>query len=128
MYMYSGMHVCIHLIHTHIDSEVPCMCLCFWENLLIGGFTNGQIVIYNSDSGAKAIEIGAHARSITSLDVAPDSGLVREEGRWGKVLPLYLRQFQVFISVFDNQARVLFSIAPSLTQKSMRKWKGKLID
>ena len=53
------------------------MCLCFWENLLIGGFTNGQIVIYNSDSGAKAIEITAHARSINALDVAPDSGLVR---------------------------------------------------
>jgi hypothetical protein len=65
--------------HTHIDSEVPCMCLCFWENLLIGGFTNGQIVIYNSDSGAKAVEIGAHARSINGLDVAPDSGLVRDD-------------------------------------------------
>ena len=31
-----------------------------------------------------------------------------------------------FISVFDNQAGVLFSITPSLAQKSMRKWKEKI--
>lgn len=66
---------------THVlwhGSEVPCVALCFCDSLLIGGFTNGQIVIYNSESGAKMVEIAAHARCISALDVAPASGLVRE--------------------------------------------------
>ena len=52
------------------------MCLRFWDTLLVGGFTNGRIIIYNAKSGAKMIEIVAHARSINALDVAPDSGRV----------------------------------------------------
>ena len=61
---------------TPCDSEIPCTSLCFWETLLIGGFTNGQIIIYNSESGAKMVEIAAHARCINALDIAPDAGLV----------------------------------------------------
>ena len=66
-------HTCTHTITC---SEVPCMCLCLWDKLLIGGFTNGQIVVYSSESGAKLVEIAAHARSITAVDVAPKTGLV----------------------------------------------------
>ena len=76
-------------------SEVPCTCLCFWDTLLIGGFTNGQIVIYNSDSGAKLIEIAAHARSINALDVAPDSGLVSN---------YTIIQLKEFLVLFPNVA------------------------
>lgn len=102
--------------HTHSAtySEVPCMCLRFWENLLIGGLTNGQIVIYNSDSGAKAIEITAHARSINALDVAQDSGLVR----YNKLLIvkvchfIYLRQFQIFLTSLTTKPKIALILVP----------------
>lgn len=53
-----------------------CTSICFWNSLLIGGFANGQIFIYDSDSGAKMVEITAHARSIYAMDVASKTGLV----------------------------------------------------
>lgn len=45
--------------------------------MLIGGFTNGLIKIYNCETSAKMIEIAAHARYINAMDVAVQTGLVR---------------------------------------------------
>ena len=58
-------------------SGLPCLSLCFWNSLLIGGFTDGLIKIYNCETSAKMIEIAAHARYINALDVAVQAGLVR---------------------------------------------------
>ena len=57
-------------------SGVTCPSLCYWSSFLIGGYANGQIVIYDSDSGAKMVEIAAHARCINAMDVATKAGLV----------------------------------------------------
>lgn len=53
-----------------------CLSLCFWNSTLIGGFTNGKILLFSTDSGAKTVEISAHARCINALDVAPKAGLL----------------------------------------------------
>ena len=44
----------------------------------MAGFSTGLIRLYNIQSGTKTTEIAAHGRSVTALDVAQDSGLVRK--------------------------------------------------
>lgn len=54
----------------------PCLCVCHWKSLLVVGFSNGVIRLYSVDNGHKKVEIAAHGRTITALDVAQDSGLL----------------------------------------------------
>ena len=42
----------------------------------MAGYSNGLIRLYDVESGKKTVEIAAHARSITALNVARESGLV----------------------------------------------------
>lgn len=42
----------------------------------MAGFSNGVIRVHSAETGKKMIEIAAHGRSVTALDVATDSGLV----------------------------------------------------
>lgn len=63
-------------------SGIPCLSLCYWNSLLTGGFANGQIVIYDSDSGAKMVEIAAHSRCINALDIALQAGLVSYKNKF----------------------------------------------
>ena len=67
--------ISIYVISFHLLSESACTCLGFWHNMLIGGFGNGKIRIYNSENGRELVEIAAHARWINSLDVS-DNGMV----------------------------------------------------
>ena len=59
------------------SSGAACLCLCFWGSLLIGGFANGVVRIYDAKTGLRKVEIAAHSRCITALDVATEAGLVR---------------------------------------------------
>ena len=81
-------------LHCHLSSPLShssgaaCLCLCFWGSLLIGGFANGVVRIYDAKTGLRKVEIAAHSRCITALDVATEAGLVRVwvcvwEGGWG---------------------------------------------
>ena len=69
--------------HCHLSSPLShssgaaCLCLCFWGSLLIGGFANGVVRIYDAKTGLRKVEIAAHSRCITALDVATEAGLVR---------------------------------------------------
>ena len=54
----------------------PCQCLCHWRGILVAGFSNGTIRLYNTETGRKTAEIAAHGRSVTGVDTAQDSGLV----------------------------------------------------
>ena len=60
-------------------SGFPCLSLCCWGSLLVAGFSNGQIRLYSVETGQKTVEIAAHGRCITALDVARDSGLVSRD-------------------------------------------------
>ena len=44
--------------------------------MVIGGFGDGVIRIYDADKRSKVVEIVAHARPVFAMDVASDSGLV----------------------------------------------------
>ena len=83
------------LLYLILDSPCcsvfPCLCLCHWESLLVAGFSNGLIRLYSVDAGHKEVEIAAHSRTITALDIAQDSGLVRSWLYIGRhVLAVYL--------------------------------------
>jgi WD40 repeat protein len=54
----------------------PCQCLCHWRGILVAGFSNGTIRLYNTETGRKMAEIAAHGRSVTGVDTAQDSGLL----------------------------------------------------
>ena len=59
-------------------SGVPCLCLGFWNTFIVSGFANGQLKLYDSESGVKVVEVTAHARPVVGLDVALNAGLVRK--------------------------------------------------
>lgn len=45
--------------------------------MLVAAFSNGVIRLYSVDSGHRMVEITAHGRSISAIDVAEKTGLVR---------------------------------------------------
>lgn len=81
--LFQGSLFCPFLDHALLHascltcSGVPCLCLAFWNTFIIGGFANGQLRLYDSESGVKVVEVTAHARTVVALDVAPSAGLVR---------------------------------------------------
>ena len=68
-------HVHVH-VHIYTCSGVPCLCLAFCQPYIVGGFANGQLRLYDSETGVKVIEVSAHARPVTALDVAPSASMV----------------------------------------------------
>ena len=72
-----GGSVCVLTAVVVYCRGVPCLCLCQWRSLiLVGGFSNGLIRLYSIETGHKTVEIAAHGRSVSALDIAQDSGLV----------------------------------------------------
>ena len=69
------------MLSFYLFSDTPCTCLGFWQNMLIGGFGNGKICIYNSENGRAMAEILAHGRWINSLDVS-ENGMVSHTPYW----------------------------------------------
>ena len=57
---------------------MPCLALAAWDAYIIGGFANGQLRLYDSQTGLKLIEVAAHGRPVMALDVAPLAGMVSE--------------------------------------------------
>ncbi|XP_033756341.1 LOW QUALITY PROTEIN: WD repeat-containing protein 54-like [Pecten maximus] len=54
----------------------PCSCLCIWKNIIVGGFSNGQLRLYSANTGRLAAAVNAHVRWVNALDIAKDSGLL----------------------------------------------------
>ncbi|XP_062991915.1 WD repeat-containing protein 54 [Elgaria multicarinata webbii] len=55
-------------------SECTCSSVKLWKGLIAAGYGNGLIRLYEAASGTLQAEVGAHARWIYALDVAPLSG------------------------------------------------------
>lgn len=50
--------------------------MCFFEDLIIGGYATGHIRVFSNSTGALLIEACAHARWINAMDVCVSNGLV----------------------------------------------------
>ena len=59
----------------HFYSQVPCTQLNWWHELVAIGYDNGRVSICSS-RGVRLIDINAHSRSITDVDIAVETGLV----------------------------------------------------
>lgn len=51
-----------------------CSSVKLWNGIIVAGYGNGQLHLYEAASGALRAEVGAHARWIYALDLAPASG------------------------------------------------------
>lgn len=54
----------------------PCSSVCFFEDLIIGGYATGHIRVFSNSTGALLIEACAHARWINAMDVCVSNGLL----------------------------------------------------
>ncbi|KAM4636215.1 WD repeat-containing protein 54 [Discoglossus pictus] len=45
-----------------------------WDGVIVAAYGNGQIRVYDAESGTLHAEVDAHARWIYALDIAPDTG------------------------------------------------------
>jgi len=61
-----------------LSTSFPCSSLCFYKDLIIGGFATGHIRVFSASSGAMCIEACAHARWISAMDICLEAGLVRQ--------------------------------------------------
>ena len=57
-------------------SLYPCVHISWWKDMIITSSGNGILRIYNGKSRALLIEVSAHSRWITDMDVALETGLV----------------------------------------------------
>ncbi|XP_074086130.1 WD repeat-containing protein 54 [Macrotis lagotis] len=52
----------------------PCNSVQLWQGTVSAGYGDGQICIYEASTGALHVQINAHARAISALDLAPEVG------------------------------------------------------
>ncbi|KAL5017187.1 hypothetical protein ScPMuIL_006776 [Solemya velum] len=57
------------------DGEA-CSSILLWNSILVAAFGNGQIKVFNSQTGKIGAVVNAHARWINSIDIATESGQV----------------------------------------------------
>ena len=54
-----------------------------WKDCIVAGFASGHLRVYNASTGDLGSEVTAHARAVEAVDVASESGLVRNLGESG---------------------------------------------
>ncbi|XP_069779485.1 WD repeat-containing protein 54 [Narcine bancroftii] len=62
------------LIHKISSFRVTCSSVRMWNGIIAAGYGSGQIQIYDAATAAVHVEVNAHARWISTLDIAPGSG------------------------------------------------------
>uniref|UniRef100_A0A2K5R4F0 WD repeat domain 54 n=1 Tax=Cebus imitator TaxID=2715852 RepID=A0A2K5R4F0_CEBIM len=53
---------------------VPCPSVQLWQGICAAGYGNGQVHLYEATTGNLHVQINAHARAISALDLAPEAG------------------------------------------------------
>ncbi|XP_032099284.1 WD repeat-containing protein 54 isoform X2 [Sapajus apella] len=53
---------------------VPCPSVQLWQGIIAAGYGNGQVHLYEATTGNLHVQINAHARAISALDLAPEAG------------------------------------------------------
>ncbi|XP_057620287.1 WD repeat-containing protein 54 isoform X1 [Chionomys nivalis] len=53
---------------------VPCPSVQLWQGIVAAGYGDGQVRLYDATTGALHVQISAHARTVTALDLAPEVG------------------------------------------------------
>uniref|UniRef100_A0A8D2DZ69 WD repeat domain 54 n=1 Tax=Sciurus vulgaris TaxID=55149 RepID=A0A8D2DZ69_SCIVU len=53
---------------------IPCPSVQLWQGIIAAGYGNGQVRLYEATTGTLHVQINAHARAISALDLAPEAG------------------------------------------------------
>ncbi|XP_020627702.1 WD repeat-containing protein 54-like [Orbicella faveolata] len=82
----------------------PCSSLCFYKDLIIGGFATGHIRVFSASSGAMCIEACAHARWISAMDICLEAGLLisASEDSFVRVWKLSVNEHPMMEMVFQQ--------------------------
>ncbi|XP_067129363.1 WD repeat-containing protein 54-like [Centruroides vittatus] len=62
-------------LKTFEKFNCPCTSLALWKDLIFASYASGQLRIFSQSTGSLLAEVAAHARWITAVDIAEDSGL-----------------------------------------------------
>uniref|UniRef100_UPI00398ED1F7 WD repeat-containing protein 54-like n=1 Tax=Pristiophorus japonicus TaxID=55135 RepID=UPI00398ED1F7 len=62
------------LIHKISSYGSTCSSVKMWSGMIAAGYGNGQIQMYDAETGAMQVEVNAHGRWVCALDIASDSG------------------------------------------------------
>lgn len=65
----------IFTVHRLQGYRSPCTSLATWSNFLLAGFTSGHLQLFCIQKGILMAEVAAHGRAVTSVDIAPQTGL-----------------------------------------------------
>lgn len=66
---------CLKKLKTFEKFNCPCTSLALWKDLVFAAYASGQLRIFSQNSGSILAEVTAHARWITAVDIAEESGL-----------------------------------------------------
>ncbi|CAC5422554.1 WD repeat-containing protein 54 [Mytilus coruscus] len=55
---------------------VPCSSLVLWNDIIVGGYGDGQLRVYCAKTAKLAATVNAHARWVNAIDVAPETGRI----------------------------------------------------
>lgn len=66
----------ISLTHTSKSFGTPCTSVSAWKEVVLAGFSTGHVRLFSIATGVFLSEICAHARTVTSVDIAHQAGLV----------------------------------------------------
>ena len=61
-------------------TRYPCTSLALYDDLIVAGYASGHLRVFSVHGGGLRCEADAHARCVTSVDVARGSGLVLSTG------------------------------------------------
>ncbi|XP_040850053.1 WD repeat-containing protein 54 [Ochotona curzoniae] len=53
---------------------VPCSSVKLWQGIVAAGYGDGQVRLYEASQGMLHVQISAHARAVSALDLAPEEG------------------------------------------------------
>ena len=67
-------HVLVFVVGA---ASSPCSSVGLWNDLVIAGYGSGHLRVFSATNGKMCVEAAAHAKWVTSVDVAKSSGLVR---------------------------------------------------
>lgn len=65
----------ISLFHKLPKAGAPCASVRVWRDLVLAGYATGHLRIFSTESCQLMTEVAAHARWVSAIDVAPDTGL-----------------------------------------------------
>ena len=77
---YYGNMLMLFYLFSFSSHHYSCLHICWYKEVIITGYSNGVMRIFNVKLNKLVIEVSAHSRLISGLAIAPESGLASAMG------------------------------------------------